>query len=319
MKRKNKESKHQENGLEPSHWMVTRRDVLKVSGLLIAGLSVGAPMTYAANMNNKPKLRFGIVADAHYADADPRGVRHYRESLPKLAECVTSMNTQKVSFLVELGDLKDQGNPAEEENTLTYLDTIETALANFEGPRYHVFGNHDVDSISKTQFLAHTENTGIAKDATYYSFDAHGVHFVVLDACYTADGSDYDHGKFSWKDANIPKEECDWLKSDLASTAKPVVVFVHQQLDGETDLCIKNAAQVRQILQESQKVLAVFQGHNHAGHYSHIEGIHYYTIKGMVEGSGEENNSYATVEVHEDHSVVVTGYRKAISTHMAKG
>ena len=42
----------------------------------------------------------------------------------------------------------------------------------------------------------------------------------------------------------------------------------HSQLDGEGSHYIKNAAEVRQIMQENKSVLAVFQGHNHAGHYS---------------------------------------------------
>ena len=62
----------------------------------------------------------------------------------------------------------------------------------------------------------------------------------------------------------------------------------------------------------------MFQGHNHAGHYSHIEGIHYYTLKAMVEGTGQENSSYAIVEVDDDHTAVVTGYRWALSTTMMK-
>ncbi|GAG06588.1 unnamed protein product, partial [marine sediment metagenome] len=42
-------------------------------------------------------------------------------------------------------------------------------------------------------------------------------------------------------------------------------------------------------------------------------GIHYYTLKALVEGSGPENNSYATAEVHPDGSITITGYRKALS------
>jgi hypothetical protein len=36
----------------------------------------------------------------------------------------------------------------------------------------------------------------------------------------------------------------------------------------------------------------------------------------MVEGSGEESNSYAIVDVHADNSIVVTGYRKALSREL---
>jgi len=35
-----------------------------------------------------------------------------------------------------------------------------------------------------------------------------------------------------------------------------------------------------------------------------------------VEGPGEENNSYAIVEILPDQSITVTGYRKAVSKQL---
>jgi hypothetical protein len=176
-----------------------------------------------------------------------------------------------------------------------------------------VLGNHDADSLSKAQFLANVENTGMAPDKSYYSFDFNCVHFVVLDANYITDGTDYDHGDFDWTDANVPPVELQWLRQDLAASGGAVIVLIHQLLDGTGPYYVKNAAEVRQILEQSGRVLAVFQGHHHDGGYSRIEGIHYYTLKALVEGPGTENNSYAIVEVLPDMSITVTGYRKAVS------
>jgi predicted phosphodiesterase len=296
--------------------MVTRRDFLRSSGLVVAGLFAGPAYATMAEPSRKLPFRFGMVTDVHYADVAARGERHYRESLAKMSECIKLMNARKVEFLIELGDFKDQDEPVLEKNTLQYLKTIEKVFGKFKGPRYHVLGNHDMDSISKTQFQSRVRNTGINRESTYYSFDKKGLHLVVLDANYTAGGSDYDHGNFDWRDANIPAAELDWLRTDLESTALPVIVFVHQQLDGDDDHCVRNAEWIRQILQENNKVLAVFQGHKHSGQYSYIENIHYYTLKAMVTGSGEENNSYAIVDVYDDHSIMVTGYRRAESIRM---
>jgi alkaline phosphatase len=44
-----------------------------------------------------------------------------------------------------------------------------------------------------------------------------------------------------------------------------------------------------------------------------IQGIHYYTLKAMVEGSGLEQNAYAVVDVLKDGNLVVTGFRKAVN------
>lgn len=291
-------------------WSVTRRDFLKASGLALSQLAA-APLFAADEPDRKAILTFGLVADAHYADTDRRGTRHYRESTAKLAECVKLMNEKKADFLIELGDFKDEARPATQESTLAGLRAIEGVFKGFKGRRYHVLGNHDTDSISKGQFLANVVNTDIPRDSKHYSFDLNGLHLVVLDANYRADGADYDRGNFDWTDANVPKAQLDWLRQDLGGTSAPVIVFVHQQLDGQGSHCVKNAADVRKILQEHRKVLAVFQGHNHAGQYSRIEGIHYYTLKAMVEGQGEQKSSYAAAEVLDNHDIVVTGYRRA--------
>lgn len=102
----------------------------------------------------------------------------------------------------------------------------------------------------------------------------------------------------------------DWLKDDLKGTDKKVVVFAHQRLDVTNDYGIKNAAEVRKVLEGSGKVLAVFQGHSHKNDYKEIGGIHYCTLFAMIEGSGAENNGFSTVRVRTDGTMSVTGFLK---------
>ena len=297
-------------------WIITRRDFLKAS--VLAGISASSLSGCSYLNRTGTKAHFGIVTDSHYADADARDGRYYRESVGKMAECVELMNEQKVDFLIELGDFKDQDDPAVEERTISHLRSIEKVFRLFRGPTYHVLGNHDMDSISKEQFLENITNTNIQAESAYYSFDSRGIHFVVLDANYRTDGTAYDRGNFKWTDTHIPDIQLDWLRQDLTAASLPVIVFVHQLLDGEGNLYVDNAGDVRNILQTSGKVLAVFQGHKHDGDYNNIEGIHYYTLKAMVIGSGVENNSYATVEVLADNDIIVTGYRKALSRELSR-
>jgi predicted phosphodiesterase len=311
MKGQAQQKVHPKDCSSKDKWIITRRDFLRAS--VLAGLSA-APLSCCTYLTgSKIKSRFGIVTDSHYADVEPRNNRYYRESADKMAECVELMNRQKVDFLAELGDFKDQDSSPVEERTLSHLQTIEQVFRQFQGPKYHVLGNHDMDSISKGQFLKNITNTDINTESTYYSFDSHGIHFVVLDANYRADGTAYDHGNFQWTDTYIPAVQLDWLRRDLAAASIPVIIFVHQRLDGEGDPYINNAEDVREILQTSGKVLAVFAGHKHEGDYYNIAGIHYYTLRAMVDGSGLENNSYAIIEVLHNRNIIVTGYRKAVS------
>lgn len=315
MKEQAQQNVHPGNCLSKDKWIITRRDFLRTS--VLAGFAA-APLSCCSYITgSKYKARFGIVTDSHYANVDPQNNRYYRESAGKMTECIELMNRQKVDFLVELGDFKDQDNSPVEERTLSHLRAIEDVFRRFRGPRYHVLGNHDMDSISKEQFLENTTNTDINTGSTYYSFDSHGIHFVVLDANYLANGFDYDHGNFEWTDTYIPAVQLDWLRRDLAATSIPAIIFVHQLLDGRGDSYVNNAEDVREILQTSSKVLAVFAGHKHEGDYNNIAGIHYYTLRAMVDGSGLENNSYAIVEVLTDNSIVVTGFRKAVSRELS--
>jgi predicted MPP superfamily phosphohydrolase len=296
-------------------WIITRRDFLKAS--VLAGFSAASLPGCSKIISPGTKARFGIVTDSHYADTDTRDNRFYRESAEKLTECIELMNRQKVDFLVELGDFKDQDDPAVEERTISHLRAIERVFRRFQGPKYHVIGNHDIDSISKEQFLEYITNTNIRAGSAYYSFNSRGVHYVILDANYREDETAYDHGNFTWTDTHIPNVQLEWLRRDLAAASLPVILFIHQLLDGEGGLYVDNAREVRSILQASGKVLAVFQGHKHVGDYNIIDRIHYYTLKAMVDGSGPENNSYATVEVLGDNDIIVTGYRKAVSRKLS--
>jgi 3',5'-cyclic AMP phosphodiesterase CpdA len=254
----------------------------------------------------KQSVRFGFLTDLHYADIPPVGFRIYRDSDDKVAHCIEICNAQRVDFVIVGGDLKDQG--ADVASTLSYIQSIETEIRKINGPTYHVLGNHDADNISKNQFLMNITNTGISPASKYYSFDVKGVHFVVLDANYRSDGIDYDCGNYDWTDANIPQEQLDWMTSDLASTSGPVIVFVHQLLDGTGEHYVKNAAEVRTVLENSDKVIAVFQGHYHTGSYNQINGIHYYTLKAMVEGAYPSNNAFAIVEVVLGSKITIDGY-----------
>lgn len=261
----------------------------------------------------QPQVRFGLVTDSHYADANPLGTRFYRESLAKMREAVTTIRDARVSFLGVLGDIKDMAPKEPEAKTLAALAAIEAEIQRFGGPTYHVLGNHDMDNISKPQMLAGITNTGIAKDQSYYGFSSGGLRVLALDACYLQDGKDYDHGNFDYRDTWVPSAQLAWLERELAASSQPVIVFAHQRLDGEGPLHVKNGAEVRAALERSKKVLAVFMGHDHAGAYNQVNGIHYYTQKAVIEGSGEARNAYTIVEVDAAMNITVTGYRTAVS------
>lgn len=282
----------------------TRRTFLHDGSLLLLGGGIGA--TSVASLladDTRRRVRIGMMTDLHYADKPPAGSRHYRESRRKLEEAAAQFEKDKPDFVVELGDLIDAAESVEAEKQ--YLATINQQFAALPGDKHYVLGNHCVTTLTKDEFLA-----GVGQKKPHYSFDAGGFHFLVLDACFRADGEPYGRDNFKWNDANIPDEQVEWLRADLKATTRKTIVFAHQRLDVKNDYGVKNAEQVRTVLEESGKVLAVFQGHSHKNDLKDIHGIHYCTLAAMVEGAGVENNGYSLMDVFESGAIRLTGFKK---------
>ncbi|MDB4480863.1 metallophosphoesterase, partial [bacterium] len=251
----------------------------------------------------KPKLSIGLITDLHYADKPPTGSRHYRESLAKLDAAAAQFQKDQISVLVELGDLIDAADSVEIEQR--YLKTINQKFSKICPNRHYVLGNHCVDTLKKEEFL-----DGVGQKKSYYSFDQEGFHFIVLDSCFRSDGVAYERKNFQWTDANIPPAELTWLKEDLKSNEKPVIVFAHQRLDVSNNHGVKNNKEVRSLLESSGNVIAVFQGHSHQNDLKTIGGIHYCTLVAMVEGTGLGNNGFSTLNIDNQGNVQLTGFQK---------
>lgn len=256
-----------------------------------------------------------MVTDSHYADKEVWGTRYYRESLDKMRACIEVMNQGQLDFVVHLGDFKDEDADRKEADTLRYLKDLEAAFTQFKGSIYHCVGNHDIDSITKTQFLQNISNTGVPKDQSYYSFDSKGFHFIVLDANFDENYEDQFYKKgANWQDTRIPPEQLEWLKEDLQKNNLPTVIFCHHPLfeyfRKDAKFHVNNYEEVQHILEESTKVLAVFQGHVHEEKFIQQNGIHYITQLGMVDFSGLEQNSFAIVEI-DSHQIKIDGYKRA--------
>ena len=285
-----------------------RRLFLKDGSLLLVGSAVAMENLtgIVGAADAEANARFSMITDLHYADKPPAGSRHYRETIAKLEQATAQFEKDKPDFLVCLGDLIDAA--ADVKTELGYLARITKEIANIKLAKHYVLGNHCVDTLTKKEFL-----DGVGQEKSYYSFDKGNVHFVVLDACFRSDGVPYQRKNFVWTDPNVPAAELQWLKQDLANADKPTIVFAHQRLDNAGSHGIKNADEVRKVLEESGQVLAVFQGHSHQNEHKVIGEIHYCTLVAMVEGSLEASNGCSTASVFADGTIRLTGFRKQAS------
>jgi len=294
------------NNLDLGVSRLNRRAFIRNGSLFLLGTGLGsspAASLFAEESAAKRRLRMGLVTDMHYADKAPAGSRYYRETLAKLSEAAERFGKLKPDFVVELGDFIDAADSVEVEKG--YLKRIHKDFAALPGKKHYVLGNHCVHTLTKDEFLE-----GVGQKKSFYSFDVSGFHFVILDSCFRSDGKPYGRKNFRWTDPNIPGQEVEWLKADLKSAKGRTIVFAHQRLDVSDHYGVKNAAQVRKVLEDSGKVLAVFQGHSHKNDYKEISGIHYCVLVAMVEGSGEQNNGYSTMDVFEGGAIRISGFRQ---------
>ena len=301
-----KKIRYPAGGGEPSG---SRREFL--AGVALAGGSLflggsGSALAAVLEEKSEPLLKIGLLTDLHYAEKATAGNRHYRDSLRKIRPAVDHFNRMKADFVVELGDFVDEAPTLEEE--LNYVAKIEAEFSRFKGDRHYVLGNHCVSRLKKEEFLSSCGQRKKAKRA-YYSFDRGGLHFVILDACFRADGVSYGRKNFKWTDTEVPPAERKWLADDLKKAAKPAVVFIHQRLDVGGSYGVRSAAKVRKILEDSGKVLAVFQGHNHVNDHKVIGSVHYVTLAALIEGAfSKGNNAWSVLEAYPDGVLKVDGF-----------
>ncbi|MDO5979017.1 metallophosphoesterase family protein [Flavivirga spongiicola] len=237
---------------------MNRRSFLKKSGQVGMAMSLPLPIS-GFNFNSSSKLQIGIVADVH------QDVIH--DGYARLRFFMDDMKKRQPDFIIQMGDFalpKLQNQP--------FLDVWNE----FEGPAYHILGNHDMrdSGFTREQTMAWW-----GMKERYYSFDQGDFHFIVLD------GNDKNPKPWSGYDRYIGEEQKEWLKDDLKKTQKPTVVFVHQSLEAEHG--IANGEEIRDILEKSKtaskqlKVIACLCGHHHTDYVKEINGIPYIQINSM--------------------------------------
>ncbi len=205
------------------------------------------------------------------------GLPGEQENHKKIVSAILSIDPQPL-LIINPGDLVFNGKfitSAGDEGTFKdewqlFFDVIRP-LANHSA-YYPVFGNHDEDSsLEKTRvfsvfFPFFLENT----NATYYSFNAGNVHFIILNS-----EIDFKQGSAQYR----------WLEADLAGIkpeTKFVIVNIHRPpyTISKTHSSDINVRTEIVPLLERHKVDIMFSGHNHLYERTKV-------IKGGVENTAE--------------------------------
>lgn len=285
------------------------------------GLSAAASVAAArgAEAPDQPILTFGLLTDVQYADAEPNGERHYRESVGKLKTAVEWLAQQKLPFTLHLGDFIDRDFKS--------FDAVLPLLGGLGHPVRHLLGNHDYDVADGEKGLV-TAKLGMPGDT--YSFVSGGVRFVMLD---TNDVSVYKHAEGSPEDkaaeavlakleaekiagakkwnGGLSEKQLAWLDGELTAADKagePVILCGHHPLLPAEMHQAWNADDVTALIDRHPCVRAYFNGHNHAGVDVVRKGVPYITFKSVLHEPGV--NSYSVIRLFADRLEIVGNGRE---------
>lgn len=264
-------------------------------------------------------LTFGLITDVQYADADPQGERHYRESPGKLKEAVAWLSGKNLPFTLHLGDFIDRDFKS--------YDTVLPLLGGLGHPVRHLLGNHDYDVAEGEKGLV-AAKLGMPGDR--YSFVSGGVRFVMLD---TNDVSVYKHPEGSPEDkaaeatlaklqaeqspggkkwnGGLSAKQLEWLDGELTAADKagePVILCGHHPLLPSEMHQAWNADEVTAVIDRHPSVRAYFNGHNHAGADVMRKGVPYLTFKSVLHEPGV--NSYSVIRLFADRLEIIGNGRE---------
>lgn len=274
---------------------------------------------------NGARLRFGLIADPQYADADPHNIRYYRNSLNKLATAINELNDLKLDFVVTLGDLVDRD--------WTSFQAVLDRYDALRHPHAVLIGNHDAQVISE-HLGAQKPALGLPK--SYYSFSLPGYRFLVVDGndvslyCNHANGDDHQLAEYMleeltecqqsqaqpWNGA-VGRKQLEWIEQNLREARERrevVLVFGHYPLTPVNSHNLWNCETLVELLCRYD-VRAYFAGHDHRGGYDRVGNTDFITLKGMVDG--ENSLPFSSVTLADD-VLTITGYGTEISRVLSR-
>jgi predicted phosphodiesterase len=187
------------------------------------------------------------------------------------------INRQNADLVIAGGDLITEGFESSLAKAIPRWEAYMKMHMAIKGDVYPVIGNHDFVAAAPRDGTAPAEDPrAIYRDRmglhqTYYSFDAVGYHFVILDSVEITE-DEYKYQGMIWS------EQLEWLKEDLShiTRGRPIVIATHIPLLSafhaatkgprfipEKNRTVVNSLDVLRII-EDHNVILVLQGHLHA-------------------------------------------------------
>jgi len=244
-----------------------RRDFLNLSaaggGVVFLSALAGCSTAPAQTSSAQSDFYFVQLSDVHWGFKGPPNP-DASGTLPKAIAAVNALPVQP-EFIVFTGDLTHTtDNPDERRRRMNEFKSIASDL-----------------KVKNVYFMAGEHDAGIDRGAAYseifgpthYTFEKHGVHFIVLD-------------NVSDPGSKIGDEQLAWLEADLRQLNQntPIVVLTHRplfDLAPKWDWATRDGARAISMLTPFSNV-TVFYGHIHQEHHHMTGHIAHHSAKSLI-------------------------------------
>ncbi len=254
---------------------------------------------------NPPALRFAVVTDIHYGFNSGRKKGAHAPRL--IDRFVRVANKSQSDFAVDMGDRVINKNPQED---LFYLKQLKERFNALAMPKYSVHGNHDLCNLTRQN---NADILGLPGES--YSLDLRDFHLIFWNPSV-----DLTEDKILM----IPDRDLVWLKNDLSANGNPCLLFSHIPLDNTAEdppppkgddwyfpsFYHAQGEGIREMIEDSSRVLICMAGHRHRNNHREINGIHYITHQSLThrnKATGHPYGAFSIVEI--DHGEIrINGY-----------
>ncbi|MGD1977570.1 MAG: metallophosphoesterase [Gammaproteobacteria bacterium] len=280
----------------------SRRDFLRYlgSGAVTGTAAILTGCSWTTGGTGSPPLRIVFYTDVH--------ARREWDTPAALTMAADAINRQKADIVIGGGDFITDGFQSSAAAVADRWDVYMDMHRALEGQVHAVIGNHDLVGAIPEDGSAPAEDPRsefrrrIGVSRTFYSFDAGGYHFMLLDSMDIIGGSLKYRGYVS-------AEQLEWIRADLATVpgSRPIVLALHmplvtgfyQMTEGAAEPAPANRVVVnnREVLGlfESHNLLLVLQGHLHVSELIRWGGTTFVT-GGAVSGKWWRGSWHGTPE-----------------------
>jgi 3',5'-cyclic AMP phosphodiesterase CpdA len=275
-----------------------------IGGLLVgnfSGCTTALKKDKETKAGRKTNIKLAHITDIHATFTGKNGTALFEESFDIFRDIIDQINEMDdIDFILFGGDNINNTDPGTKG-----FDEFMNIMSGVRIPYFAQFGNREVSPIppgialSKNQYAEKMRGHGL--DASRYAWSVspvQGLRILGLDT--TIEG--HDNGE-------IPEEELNWIKEELAKYPNDMIVTLSHHLFlptwGNRDIpkwkkkyLLKNYQEVNAILDAAPQVKACLMGHHHVSKIQTVNGLHYIASPAAV----QYPHAFRTITINDNEA-----------------